>query len=247
MLVSDRDAGLVNGQPHGGWGLIGCEVEEYPFGNSINFVPQNMRGMWSNRAVLRLVPGEENRDHGTYLGKYIERAIKGDPNKNLPPLPDTGGWSYCVDITGGQIDTANYLLGEDQSKVRHGASRNLIHTNPKQNRCGQAYGPGYLLVNDISVGEARLYPRERRWDPWFDARDQLFEHTIYSSGQVIQTMDLPSQYGARPAPGLKTFVRDGSGNENAGRWALTGANGVTVGTPVQSGVPGRTGQNLKVG
>ena len=224
-----RDAGNLPGQPHGGWGLIGCEVEEYPFGNSITNIPQNMRGIWDNRAVLRLIPWEENRDHGNALARFIAAAIRGDANRGIPAQSANGGWSYCVDITGGQLDTTDYLLGSDQSK----------------NRCGQAYGPGYLLVNDISAGEARQYPNERKWDEWFDREDQLFEHTVYSSGQAIHTMDLPSQYGKLPAPGMKTFIRDGSGNMNAGRWDTVGANGVMVGTAAAAGVPGRTGQNLK--
>lgn len=58
-------------------------------------------------------------------------------------------------------------------------------------------------VNDIKDSEARALPNERRWDPWFDNQDQLFEHTIISidppAGQAgaayIRTTAIPSQYG----------------------------------------------------
>lgn len=197
----------------------------YPFGNSITNVPQNQRGKWSNRAVLRLVPAEENRQHGQALGDFIADAVKGDLPRGLQPLSKQGGWTYCVDITGSQLDSNEYLLGADQSK----------------NACGQAYGPGYLLVNDISIPEAKQWPNERRWDPWFDEKKQLFEHTVYSSGKVIATKMLPSQYGKFPSPGMKTYIKDG----NTWKWTTKPPGKPAVGTPKGAGHPGQTGQNLK--
>lgn len=91
---------------------------------------------------------------------------------------------------------------------------------------------------------AKGQPDERTWDEWFDVNNQLFDHTIYSSGTAIQTKALPSQFGRRPAPGMKTFIRNGN-DANSGTWSVVAANGVTVGTPAGPGAPGRTGQNLK--
>lgn len=164
-------------------------MHRYPFGNSIKPIPVSDRGKWSNRAVLRLIPWEENRDHGEALAKFIRSVQHGNLRQGLPAIQ--GKFTYCVDITGSKLDTKDYLLGSDQ----------------KENRCGQEYGPGYLLVNDISAPEARAWPNERKWDPWFDEKNQLFEHTVYSKGTVIATTMLPSQYGKAPSPGMKTFVR----------------------------------------
>lgn len=197
--------------------------DRYPFGNSLSPVAQNQRGKWANRAVLRLIPWEENRDHGNALARFIRNAINGDLPQGLQGLSATGGWTYCVDITGGQLDKKSYLLDDDQSK----------------NRCGQQYGPGYLLVNDISAPEARQYPKERKWDVWFDDENQLFEHTIYSSGAVIKTVMFPSQYGKFPAPGMKTYLR------NSNKWTIAPPGKAAVGTAVAAGHPGKTGQNLK--
>ncbi|KAM3420127.1 hypothetical protein BST61_g3428 [Cercospora zeina] len=208
--VAQRNAGTLPGQPHRGLGLVGCEVEEYPFGNSLSPVAQNQRGIWANRAVLRLVPWEENRDHGNTLGIFIAAAQRGDPNRNLPAL--SGQLTYCIKAVIAVV---------------------------------KLMAPDVLLVNDISAGEARQHPNESRWDPWFDKNNQLFDHTIYSSGQSITTTALPSQYGLRPAPGLKTFTRNAGGDPNSGTWSTVAANGVTVGAPEGSGVPGARGQNLK--
>lgn len=59
------------------------------------------------------------------------------------------------------------------------------------------------------------------------------------------TTPLPSQFGRRPAPGMKTFIRNPGDDINSGKWATVAANGVVVGTPTGPGAPGRTGQNLK--
>lgn len=100
-------------------------------------------------------------------------------------------------------------------------------------------------MNDISAAEKSAHPMESKWDPWFDQNKQLFPHTVYSSGNVIGTMDLPSQYGLRPAPGMQTFIRAAGNDPNKGTWSTVAANGITVGTAVASGAAGKTGKNLK--
>ncbi|RJE26609.1 hypothetical protein PHISCL_01023 [Aspergillus sclerotialis] len=49
----------------GGWGLVGCQVEEYPFGNAVTDLPKEERAKWSKRSTLRLIPGDENSSHGS--------------------------------------------------------------------------------------------------------------------------------------------------------------------------------------
>lgn len=194
-------------------------INRYPFGNSIDYVAPNQRGIWSNRAVLRLIPWEENQSHGRALAKFLKDAIQGDLRQGLQGLDPNGGWTYCVDITGNNLDKDDFLLGDDQSK----------------NRCGQAYGPGYLLINDISNAEAKQHPNEPQWDPWFDRNSQLFEHTVYSSGQSIATKMLPSQYGYAPAPGMKTWL------PGSNKWTTSVPGGAAVGTEV----PANNGPNGK--
>lgn len=62
-----------------------------------------------------------------------------------------------VKPTGEKLDKTDYLLGEDQTP----------------NRCGQAYGPMFLLINDIAIKDKGDILRNsmtgedaRQWDPW---------------------------------------------------------------------------------
>ncbi|KAI1847023.1 hypothetical protein JX266_006898 [Neoarthrinium moseri] len=206
-------------QPWGGWGLYGCEVEEYPWGNSLqpNSAPNPIT--WAGRSVLRLIPQKENSGHGAVL-----KALATYGQKNYGP-----NFVYCVRVTGST--PADYGLDAAQAS----------------NECGRAYGVPFILVNDIKDSEARALPNERRWDPWFDSQNQLFEHTIISqappAGQAgapyIKTTVIPSQYGTAPAPGHKTYDLVNSA------WTTAASNGQLIGRAVPRDPPNADGSNLK--
>ncbi|RJE26610.1 hypothetical protein PHISCL_01024 [Aspergillus sclerotialis] len=156
-----------------------------------------------------------------------------------PGLTKGKGLTYCVKITGSQ-QPGDYLLGKDQSL----------------NRCGQAYGPGYLLVNDITAEEKEIIAREgitgsdsRSWDPWWD--NHLFPHTVKSipvkdgNPETIETTMLPSQYGEYPAPGLKTFAYQNANGKRPqeGQW-ITIEDGLKIGKTVSRQPANADGTNL---
>jgi hypothetical protein len=75
----------------------GCDVEEYPFGNSQS-VPS---AKWSDRdfdkgivfPVLRLIPHAENMYHGTELGRWIRQVKSALKKQQQGVAPQT--FTYC--------------------------------------------------------------------------------------------------------------------------------------------------------
>lgn len=122
-----------------------------------------------------------------------------------------------------------------------------------QNRCGQAYGPAFLLQNERTETDRRaamaagpaVWAAESKWDPWFSRKSQLFDHTTYSSGADIRTTRLPSQYGSEPAPGLKTFITSPGGNPNLGTWTTSAPGKARIGSSVLRVTPGPSGKSLR--
>jgi hypothetical protein len=117
----------AGGQPQGsfdGWGLINCEVEEYPFGSGNPNRNPNLR-VWDDQSVLRLVPREENAAHAVELRAFYRST--GMVN-NMP---------YTVEFVNGPTGTTDddYYLGSDTS----------------HNICAQPYGNAFLLVNNAVV------------------------------------------------------------------------------------------------
>lgn len=180
-----------------GWGLVDCQVEEYPWGSgNPNRNPKNV--IWDDQSVLRLIPGDENRDHGKALSNFYREAGGGggSGHKNAIEL------RYKVEFVNGAIGTTDddYFLGADRSK----------------NICADPYGNAFLLVNSATVN-----PGQRSYDLWWD--DKLYEKTIgYETdinGQVTstQTTMTNSAYCQYPSPGKKIW----SGHE----WAQHGLSG----------------------
>src|SRR4051812_29508662 len=65
--------------------MIGCEVEEYPFGNSQ--IGSAGKANYNDRPTLRLIPQEENTAHGVQLGQFI-KELKKNTQKTNP--------TYCM-------------------------------------------------------------------------------------------------------------------------------------------------------
>lgn len=107
-----------------GWGLIDCEVEEYPWGSGNPNRSPNLR-IWDQQAVLRLIPRQENNEHAQELKKFYS-------NNNMADLTP-----YLVDFVNRPSGTSDndYYLGSDTS----------------HNRCAVPYGNAFLLVNKAAV------------------------------------------------------------------------------------------------
>lgn len=164
-----------------GWGLIDCEVEEYPWGSgNPNRHPNNK--VWDEQSVLRLIPREENSNHGKALRDFYKDAGG----------RAAAGFSYTVvfvnETRTGRTDE-DYYLGNDIS----------------ENICAQPYGNAFLLVNQAEVNAG-----ERSYDPWWD--DKLFKKTIGydkdANGQLTAstTTMTNSAYCQYPSPGKKIHV-----------------------------------------
>ncbi|KAH0167301.1 hypothetical protein KCU67_g3943, partial [Aureobasidium melanogenum] len=210
--------------PSEGWGLIGCDVEEYPFGNS----QLDPNPSWFDRdfengkvfPVLRLIPSAENQNHGRILGNWI-RDVKTELQRQNSAVPAT--FSYCIDFTGSQKDRNDYCLESGNDDYCY-------------NACAIPYGADFTLVNhwkDPSTGDIR-------YDPWFDEQGRTFKHTTKSVlGKDPETTNLPSQYGKfhplstsiavedvdkdtgrYPSPGHKTYVGDMAARPLTGQWQL---------------------------
>lgn len=107
-----------------GWGLIDCEVEEYPFGSGNPNRSPDLR-VWDQQAVLRLIPREENGAHASALRAFY--------NDNAM----ASGTPYTVEFSNGPTGTTDddYYLGSDTS----------------HNTCAQPYRNAFLLVNKAAV------------------------------------------------------------------------------------------------
>ncbi|KAH0167402.1 hypothetical protein KCU67_g3901, partial [Aureobasidium melanogenum] len=192
--------------PAEGWGLIGCEVEEYPFGNSQTV----SKAKWNDRdfnngkvfPVLRLIPGPENNNHGQALGNWIgdvKAALKAQ--NGIEPTT----FSYCVEITGPQKDRDDYCLEPGNDDYCY-------------NACAIPYGADFTLVNYWKDSKND----DIRYDPWFDEKGKTFEHITKSVlGQKPEKTNLPSQYGRYPSPGHKTYVGDMAARPLTGTWQLS--------------------------
>ncbi|KAK7959599.1 uncharacterized protein PG986_004453 [Apiospora aurea] len=60
-----------------GWRLKGCEAEEYPFGAGNPNRNPNTK-IWAQQSVLRLIPQDENGDHGRAMKAFYRAAGNGN-------------------------------------------------------------------------------------------------------------------------------------------------------------------------
>ncbi|KAG9778752.1 hypothetical protein KCU95_g12230, partial [Aureobasidium melanogenum] len=101
--------------PAEGWGLIGCEVEEYPFGNSQTV----SKAKWNDRdfnngkvfPVLRLIPGPENNDHG--------QLLKDRDDYCLEPGNDDYCHNACAIPYGADSTLVNYWKDSKNDDIRY--------------------------------------------------------------------------------------------------------------------------------
>ncbi|KAI9148439.1 hypothetical protein HJFPF1_12271 [Paramyrothecium foliicola] len=164
-----------------GWALRNCEIEEYPFASSDpNRKPNNK--IWSQQRVLRLIPQDENKAHGSALGAFYRREGNGDSKR-------ANGLIYSMSFTNGPTGKTDddFYLGTG------------LH-NAAMNACARPHGIAYLLVNKANTNK-----NDRKWDPWWD--DKLIKKTIeyktnnQGTATSIKTAMLPSMYCKHPSPG----------------------------------------------
>lgn len=114
--------------PIPGWGLQGCNVEEYPFAS----------GNPSTSAVLRLVPMAENKAHGAHLDAFYKvwdtaagnPALEGDARTNDGRLANMGR-PFKIEFEPGVADKSTEWGLTD---------------NAAGNICANPYGSDFLLV-----------------------------------------------------------------------------------------------------
>lgn len=166
-----------------GWGLNGCQVEEYPFGSgNPNRNPDLKR--WNDQAVLRLIPTTENQNHGNFLHEWYKGF--GNGKSNLAK-----GLIYSVSFVNGPTGNTEADLFVDPDKEDEAKRVNI---------CARPYGLPFIFVNSAIV-----YPGERSYDPWWDQR--LFDKTTRiernRKGATVKvvTAKAVSNYCMFPSPG----------------------------------------------
>ncbi|KAG9760638.1 pectin lyase-like protein, partial [Aureobasidium melanogenum] len=188
-----------------GWGLVGCQVEEYPFGNSVS--EERAIAKYDDRPTLRLIPQAENGKHGSALRQFIT-YMKKKTNKDK-------GFKYCVKVTGSN-QPSDYCINDNADC---------------NNKCAAAYGPAYILVNEaLDKDRKAAAVGEQRWDKWFDEKPgRKFVHTLswdpdQLPNKVPITTVLPPQFGPTPAPGLKIYVGDFPNGQWENEYTVTSNN-----------------------
>lgn len=88
---------LQNGEnpARDGWGLIGCQIEEYPFGSGDpqRGFPRN--DIVNSRAVNRLIPAKENGNHGNALSNFYAAAGRAAGGSGTTASMWAHGLVYC--------------------------------------------------------------------------------------------------------------------------------------------------------
>ncbi|POS71414.1 alpha-1,3-glucanase [Diaporthe helianthi] len=175
-----------------GWGLTGCQVEEYPWGAGAPNRNPNIK-KWDEQSVLRLIPQTENGDHGNALKAFITKT--GNAN-----IEQAKGLIFSVSFVGSSklIGTSDADFYVDPSKRAEAEAKNI---------CAIPYGVHFLFVN-----YAPMSPGERNYDPWWD--DKLFKKTVNIltdkngvtlATQVVKTVSNYCQY---PSPGKLSWNAD---------------------------------------
>ncbi|RLL96979.1 hypothetical protein CFD26_106566 [Aspergillus turcosus] len=169
----------LGNKPAPGWGLIGCNVEEYPFASG--------RGSGDNNAAIRLVPQVENSDHAHEMSRFYREW-----EESLPSGEKTIGRTFCISFSNSQLTPSNDY-GLDRS-----VAGNL-------NICAKPYGPEFLLVTGgMRVGQE---DPTKDWDPWFNVDPtRLTTQTYASFGTTTKTRVGPPLYCKDPSPGLQEYV-----------------------------------------
>lgn len=184
----------------GGWGLPGCEVEEYPFGSgNPNRSPNDK--IWNEQSVLRLIPEPENQDHGSRNANSLRNFVQRAGNGNFAFAE---GLIYSVSFTNGPANPTSdadfYLDPNDQASI-------------DKNYCAEPYGVAFLLVNS-AFG---MNNNDRSYDPWWD--NKLFTKTTKISTRAgvgtvsVYTAATVSNYCKFPSPGRSVRVN--------GAWQLS--------------------------
>lgn len=175
-----------------GWGLTGCEVEEYPWGSGAPNRNPNLK-KWDDLAVLRLIPKTENGAHGNALKEFIRKAGNGNHEQAT-------GLIFSVSFVGSSkpVGTSDADFFIDPSKRAEAEAKNI---------CVIPYGVHFLFVNYSPMNSG-----ERNYDPWWD--DKLFEKTVdiitdkagaTVASEVVKTVSNYCQY---PSPGKLSWNAD---------------------------------------
>ncbi|KAL2822638.1 pectate lyase superfamily protein-domain-containing protein [Aspergillus granulosus] len=176
--IKERVAGS---RPAEGWGLAGCTVEEYPWSSG------RVRTM---KPALRLVPEEENRNHGRDLNLWFNGW-----SNEVGGFRETIGRPFCVEFINSKLNEGNdYGLSTDAGTL---------------NSCAAPYGPEFLLVTSGTGYVTRDTPND--WDPWFNVEGsgRLSAHTIISNTRTKIVVDRPPMWCKNPSPGMLTSVDGG--------------------------------------
>ncbi|KAI4724637.1 pectin lyase-like protein [Aureobasidium sp. EXF-10728] len=220
--------------PEPGWGLVGCQIEEYPFGSGHPTKSKSRTNPMGTRSVNRLIWHVENGAAGNDLSSFYRTAgqaaynalgltnTPGNAAYNYFQLAD--GLKYCVDFTNTPTtnDDAGYLLD-----------------SPNHNLCAQPYGVGFTLANQAYNSDLpRRNANGQLWDPWFNSR--LTSRVVKRvPNQADQLMNLPDQWCEAPSPGLKIY------NPNSGAWENNDIYGIQFGYGTPRNDPGDQGINLR--
>lgn len=175
-----------------GWGLTGCQVEEYPWGSGAPNRNPDLK-KWDEQSVLRLIPRTENGDHGAALKAFVVKAGNGNEQQ-------AKGLIYSVSFVGSSKPTgtsdADFFI--DPSKRAEAEAKNI---------CAIPYGVHFLFVNYVKMNAG-----ERNYDPWWD--DKLFEKTVNivtdKKGVTLATevAKTVSHYCRYPSPGKLSWNPD---------------------------------------
>lgn len=172
-----------------GWGLTGCEVEEYPWGSGAPNRNPNLK-KWDQQSVLRLIPETENGDHGNALQNFLFKA--GNNNNE-----QAKGLIFSVSFVGASkpVGTSDADFFIDPSKRADAEAKNI---------CVIPYGVHFLFVNYSPTDQG-----ERSYDPWWD--DKLFDKTVKietdKNGVTLatQVVKTNSRYCQSPSPGKQSW------------------------------------------
>ncbi|KAK5734514.1 hypothetical protein LTR17_008874 [Elasticomyces elasticus] len=165
-----------------GWGLQGCNIEEYPFRS----------GNPDNSAVLRLVPEQENSDHGEDLNAFYKvwDGLAGDPNLDGQAKINSGRKANLE-------NKAEFKIVFESGVADQSTEWGLTN-NAAGNVCAEPYGTDFLLVG----GGPK---KKNAWDPYFARQGRMKTYTSTTNGRnIIGTM--PPQYCTVPSPGRRALV-----------------------------------------
>ncbi|KAK4933035.1 Glucan endo-1,3-alpha-glucosidase agn1 [Elasticomyces elasticus] len=198
-----------------GWGLEGCNVEEYPFGT----------GNPSTEAVIRLIPIAENAAHGEDFQTFLDAWDLATGNADLDEVGSADLDEVARTAHGRSINIKKpgkpfkIAFGDG---VADASTQWGLWKSPSDNVC-DVHGADFLLRG--GPPESSL-----QWDPYFSREGRMRTYTVtYNKGspggkrEIVKTSTIPPQYCTAPSPGRQTLI------DNTFRYVRE--DGVTIGKP----------------